>query len=552
MLQRLTISQIVLIKHEVIGFSSGLCVLTGETGAGKSIILDALGLCLGARANVRLLRHGAEQGVVCAEFSPPVSKSPLLNLLEEIGIESGEILVLRRVLYADGKTRAFINDVPVNIQTLAKVGAHLLEIHGQHDQRGLLEASLHRDYLDDYAKLARLREVVASKYSLWKASKQVLLQLEQEQERSLREESYLRFAVAELEKISPGEGEETALIARRTLLTQREKIISAVQSARATLNSMQWEAQLSKAVRGLAVGGEQPAFQAAAEAIERSMIELAEADGQLQMAEGAVLQAGDNLEKVDDRLHELRQAARKYRVTVDGLSEIFLQMKNSLALITNAEEQLKILEKAERENRQNFLLCAEDLRAKRKIAAEKITAELEKELVPLKMAQAKLRVEITELDPDQWCAEGIDHVQFLACTNPGQAFAPLQKIASGGELSRFMLAMKVVLHDAQAVPTLIFDEIDTGIGGAVADAVGQRLQHLSKSAQILVVTHQPQVAVRASHHLHVSKKLSAGEMITKIDVLSDASRVDEIARMLSGADITDAARAAALQLLQAA
>ncbi len=555
MLARLSIRDIVLIDRLDIEFSRGLAVLTGETGAGKSILLDAFALALGGRGDAGLVRHGAEQGQITAEFNLPKGH-PAFSILSENGLEDSGEMILRRVQFSDGRTRAFINDQAISVQTLKAVGAALVEIHGQHDERALVDASTHRRLLDAFAGLEK---DVAALESLWNARRGANTALEEHRagmERAAREADYLRHASDELKKLAPKDGEETALAERRTTMMQGEKIAADLREAQdAVSGSHSPIAALSAAVRRLERrAASSPALvEPAVKAIDAAINSLEEADQHL----GAALAAADfdpaELERIEERLFALRAASRKYSTPVDGLAALAAKYAADVALIDAGAEQLKKLEAQAGEADQRYRAAASKLSAVRVKSAERLNKAVNAELAPLKLERAKFMTQV-ESDPDAPGPQGFDRVEFWVQTNPGTKPGPLMKVASGGELSRFLLALKVVLSDRGSAPTLVFDEIDTGVGGAVADAIGKRLARLAGQVQVMAVTHAPQVAARADQHLLISKDaLDKGKRVaTRVNPLAAERRREEIARMLAGAEITAEARAAAERLLRSA
>jgi DNA repair protein RecN (Recombination protein N) len=555
MLARLSIRDIVLIERLDLEFSNGLAVLTGETGAGKSILLDAFALALGGRGDASLVRHGAEQGQVTAVFE--VTKNhPAAKILADNGLDDDGEMILRRVQFGDGRTRAFINDQSVSVQTLKAVGAALVEIHGQHDERALVDAATHRRLLDAFAGLEKDVAVVEA---LWAARRTAATALEEHRagmERAAREADYLRHASDELKALKPREGEETQLAARRTAMMQGEKIAGDLRDAQDAVGGNQSPiASLSAAVRRLerrAVNS--PALvEPAVKAIDAAINALEEADQHLTEA----LRATDfdplELERIEERLFALRAASRKYSTPVDGLAALAARYAADVVLIDAGAEQLKKLEAAAAQADGRYSAAAEKLSAVRTKASEKLNRAVNAELAPLKLERAKFMTEV-EANAEAPGPQGIDHVEFWVQTNPGTRPGPMMKVASGGELSRFLLALKVVLSDRGSAPTLVFDEIDTGVGGAVADAIGARLARLAGQVQVMAVTHAPQVAARADQHLLISKTaLDKGRRVaTRVNTLAVEHRREEIARMLAGAEITAEARAAADRLLKAA
>jgi DNA repair protein RecN (Recombination protein N) len=555
MLARLSIRDIVLIERLDIEFCRGLAVLTGETGAGKSILLDAFALALGGRGDAGLVRHGAEQGQVTAVFDVPKTH-PASAILADNGLDDTGEMILRRVQFADGRTRAFINDQAISVQTLKAVGAALVEIHGQHDERALVDAATHRQLLDAFAGLEK---EVAALEKFWEARRTANAALNAHRAsmaRAAREADYLRHASDELKALAPKDGEETSLAQRRTAMMQGEKIATDLREAQAAIGGDHSPvAALSAAVRRLERrAASSPALvEPAVKAIDTAINALEEADQHLAAALAATDFDPAELERIEERLFALRAASRKYSTPVDGLVALAAKYASDVALIDAGAERLKVLEAASADADRRYGAAAEKLSAARARAADKLNRAVNAELAPLKLDRAKFMTEIAT-DAAAPGPQGIDRVEFWVQTNPGTKPGPLMKVASGGELSRFLLALKVVLSDRGSAPTLVFDEIDTGVGGAVADAIGARLARLAGQVQVMAVTHAPQVAARADQHLLISKDtLDKGKRVaTRVNMLAADHRREEIARMLAGAEITAEARAAAERLLRAA
>lgn len=555
MLARLSIRDIVLIERLDIDFLKGLAVLTGETGAGKSILLDAFALALGGRGDASLVRNGAEQGQVTAVFDVP-KKHPASAILRENGLDDTGEMILRRVQFADGRTRAFLNDQTISVQTLKAVGTTLVEIHGQHDERALVDTATHRRLLDAFAALEKDVTAVEALWDARRAARAALDEHRAGMERAAREADYLCHASEELKKLNPQEGEETSLAERRTVMMQGEKVAEDLREAQAAVGGPQSPVSaLAAAVRRLERrAGTAPALiEPAVKAMDAAINALEEADQHLN----AALIAADfdplELERIEERLFALRGAARKYSTPVDGLAALAQSYASDVALIDAGADQLKVLEKAATAADKAYDAAAQKLSAARNKSAEKLNKAVNAELGPLKLDRAKFSTQI-ESDPASPGPQGFDRVEFWVQTNPGTKPGPLMKVASGGELSRFLLALKVVLSDRGSAPTLVFDEIDTGVGGAVADAIGARLARLAEKVQVMAVTHAPQVAARADQHLLISKDaLDKGKRVaTRVATLAKDHRREEIARMLAGAEITAEARAAAERLLKAA
>src|ERR1700751_3346640 len=555
MLARLSIRDIVLIERLDIEFAKGLAVLTGETGAGKSILLDAFALALGGRGDAGLVRHGAEQGQVTAVFDVP-RDHPATAILSENGLDDTGEMILRRVQLSDGRTRAFVNDQAISVQTLKAVRSALVEIHGQHDERALVDASTHRRLLDAFGGLEKdvgLLEV------LWDARRTANSALDQHRasmERAAREADYLRHASDELKVLAPKDGEETQLAERRTVMMQGEKIAADLREAQdAVSGDHSPVAALSAAVRRLERrAANSPALvEPAVKAIDTAINALEEADQHLAAALAAADFDPAELERIEERLFTLRAASRKYSTPVDALAVLAAKYASDVALIDAGAERLKKLEAAANAADKLYVAAAAKLSAARIKSAEKLNKAVNAELAPLKLERAKFMTQV-ESDERAPGPQGFDRVEFWVQTNPGTKPGPLMKVASVGELSRFLLALKVGLAARGSAPTLVFDEIDTGVGGAVADAIGARLARLAGQVQVMAVTHAPQVAARADQHLLISKDtLDKGKRVaTRVNALVADHRREEIARMLAGAEITAEARAAAERLLKAA
>jgi DNA repair protein RecN (Recombination protein N) len=559
MLSRLSIRDVVLIDRLDIDFAAGLAVLTGETGAGKSILLDAFALALGARGDQALVRQGAEQGQVTAVFEVErahPARALLLahNLANDIPAE--DELILRRVQFADGRTRAFINDQPVSVQVMKELGTALVEIHGQHDERALVDAATHRRLLDAFGAL----EADAAKVErLWEARREAQAVADAhraEVERAKREGDWLRHAVEELGTLSPQAGEETALAERRTGMMQAEKVAEDLHDAHEVIAGASSSVPaLAGVIRRLERRASQaPALvEPAVKALDVALTALEETRSHLEQA----LRTADfdpaELERNEERLFALRAAGRKYNAPVDELAAMAARYKSDIALIDAGEDRLKALEAAAREAEADYRAAADRLSKARLQAAKALDKAVNGELKPLKLERAKFSTEVVS-DAAAAGPNGIDRVEFWVQTNPGTRPGPLMKVASGGELARFLLALKVVLADRGSAPTLVFDEIDTGVGGAVADAIGVRLAKLAAGVQVLAVTHAPQVAARADRHYLISKDaLEKGRRVaTRVTEVAAEKRREEIARMLAGAEITNEARAAAERLIKAA
>jgi DNA repair protein RecN (Recombination protein N) len=554
MLARLSIRDIVLIERLDIDFAAGLSVLTGETGAGKSILLDAFALALGARGDAALVRHGAEQGQVTAVFEVSPDH-PACKVLAANDIAVEEALLLRRVQFADGRTRAFVNDQPVSVQVLKTLGATLVEIHGQHDDRALVDIAVHRTLLDAYQGLDREAAAVAGAFAAWREAAAAVTAHRARVEECSRQADFLRHAVDELARLAPQSGEETRLADRRAAMIQAEKVASDLRDAHQTLcGTASPLPTLSAAVRRLErrVPQAPSLLEPTVKALDAALLALEEARAQLDATMRAASVDSGELERIEERLFALRAAGRKHNVTVDGLAALAARYAADLSALDAGAERLAALEHAARVAEETYARVAEALSRARVQAAAALEQAVKAELKPLRLERARFTVDIRS-DPTMAGPEGLDRVEFWVETNPGSRPGPLMKVASGGELARFLLALKVVLADRGSAPTLIFDEIDTGAGGAVADAIGQRLARLASRVQVVAVTHAPQVAARADRHYLITKAvLDRGKRVaTRVSEVEADHRREEIARMLAGAEITEEARAAAERLIRA-
>jgi len=553
MLTRLSIRDIVLIDRLDIDFGSGLAALTGETGAGKSILLDAFALALGARGEAALVREGAEQGQVIAAFD--IAKDhPASRVLAENELSGEDELIVRRVQFADGRTRAFVNDQPVSVQVLRALGAVLVEIHGQHDERAFVDAATHRALLDAYGGIEDEATEVARLWTERRTREAAVEEHRAAVVRAAREAEWFRHAVEELSKLAPQTGEETTLAERRTVMMQAEKVGEDLRSTLDSVTGPNSAVQpLATALRRL----ERRAAQApkliepTVKAIDAALMALDEARTHLELALRAAEYDPRELERIEERLFALRAAGRKYNVPVDALAALARRHEADLALIDAGAERLATLEREAQEGAARYRAAAQALSAARRRTAQKLEKAVNAELKPLKLERAQFS---TQIDSEGEGPHGLDRIEFWVRTNPGTRPGPMMKVASGGELARFLLALKVVLADRGSAPTLVFDEIDTGVGGAVADAIGVRLARLSSGVQVIAVTHAPQVAARAERHYLISKDaLAKGKRVaTRVAELNGEHRREEIARMLAGAEITAEARAAAARLIGAA
>ncbi|NKM12194.1 DNA repair protein RecN [Rhizobium laguerreae] len=553
MLIQLSIRDIVLIERLDLAFEIGLSVLTGETGAGKSILLDSLSLALGGRGDGDLVRHGEDKGQVTAVFDVGMEHGAR-TLLRENGIDDEGDLIFRRQQSADGRTKAYVNDQPVSVQLMRQAGQLLVEIHGQHDDRALVDTNAHRTLLDAFAGLTDEVSEVARLYRLWRDSERTLKKHREKVESAAREADYLRSSVEELEKLSPQDGEEEELADNRQKMMKAERIAGDIAEASEFLNGNASPVpHIASLVRRLErKSHEAPGLlEDTVTLLDAALDQLSNAQMEVEAALRKTEYDPRELERVEERLFALRAASRKYSVPVTELPALAVRMIADLADLDAGEERLARLDAEVGLARENYDAAARSLSDKRHDAGTALAGAVMAELPALKLERARFMVEITT-DAGEALAEGIDVVEFHVQTNPGTRPGSIMKVASGGELSRFLLALKVALADRGSAPTLVFDEIDTGVGGAVADAIGQRLKRLSERVQVLSVTHAPQVAARAATHLLISKGPSADgseKIATRVATMAQKDRTEEIARMLAGASVTEEARAAAKRLL---
>ncbi len=552
MLVQLSIHNIVLIETLDIHFTAGLSVLTGETGAGKSILLDALSLALGGRGDASLVRHGAAQGQVTAVFDVPVSH-PVRQLIRENGFDDEGDIILRRVQSSDGRSRVFINDQVASVALMRSVGRMLVEIHGQHDDRALVDVATHRQLLDAFGGLENEVENLRCCYRIWREFEERLQQQRIKVENAVREADYLRACVEELEKLDFQVGEEEALSLRRADMLKLEKIAADIKEADDLLGGAKSPIPvLSNLVRRLErkISEAQALIAPVVKSIDEALHALATAQEGIETAMRALDFDTGELERIEERLFALRGFARKYHVSADELVQLRDKMDAELTGFEEAQSTLMRLEDEAGQAQKDYDTLAQTLSIKRRKAANRLSESVMAELPALKLEKAEFIVEM-QSDAEKRTAEGIDRIEYWVRTNPGTRAGPMLSVASGGELSRFLLALKVVLSDRGSAPTLIFDEIDTGVGGAVAAAIGQRLQRLSESIQVFAITHAPQVASKAHSHFLISKMESddKGRFVTGVHKMEAYERAEEIARMLAGEQITEEARAAAQKLL---
>ncbi len=551
MLSRLSVRNVVLIDKLDLDFGSGLNVFTGETGAGKSILLDSLSLALGMRADSSLIRHGSTEASVTACFSVPMSH-PAGLLLCSHGYDFNGDIILRRVISSDGRSKAFINDQPASVSFLKTVGDSLVEIHGQFSSHQLLNPATHLKTLDLYGALSDSVTTCRRAYQQWQYKKKLRDDAERQVMQACQEEVFLRESVADLEQLAPTENEEDYLVQRRTMLMNSEKIVSALNATYTLLSdensgvSHQLGVAINQLERANALSDN--AMGDLVDSLNTTASIIGDVVGGL---EGATERWGDvsELPLIDDRLFALRDMARRHQVGIAELPKLLIQMKERLASVEQGEKAIDSLRKEEEQARLEYVSCAQALSRERQSAAEKLDAAVRAELPALKLGKASFETTLSILSEDEWGETGMDRVAFWVATNAGASAAPIHKVASGGELARFMLALKVNLATADQVATLIFDEVDSGVGGATAAAVGRRLARLAEDRQVLVVTHSPQVAAFGEDHYSVRKGESTNGTITEVGALALDERQQEVARMLSGENITDTAKVMAQELL---
>ena len=551
MLRRLSIRNYVLISSLDIDLGAGMAVFTGETGAGKSILLDALGLALGERATSGVVARGGERASVAAVFD--IEKAdPVRSLLAEHDLDHDGELLMRRVIGADGRSRAFVNDMPAGIALLGQIGSMLVEIEGQTDRGGLLDQAGHLDMLDEFAGHGPEREKLTAAHAAWRAAQSALEEAEAAHEAARREEDYLRHAVAELEALAPERGEEARRAAERATLQHGQKLGEALNVASGEIAAdggvggrLRSARRAIERAAPLAGGALDPLM----EALDRAAIEAEEAEGALSAARDSLDSEPGRLEAVEERLFSLRAAARKHRTDPDSLVPLLAKLRDELDLIESGAERLAERRAASEESRRAFHEGALAVSRARQGAARSLDEAVAAELGPLKLDRARFCTSLEQTADGSESSAGIDRCRFMLATDPAADMRPLAKVASGGERARLLLALRVCLARAAGLSTLVFDEIDRGIGGAVADAVGERLARLARDVQVLVVTHSPQVAARGDRHYRVSKGEGDEGATASVTLLTDGQRREEIARMLSGAQITEEARAAAGSLL---
>lgn len=553
MLNLLSIQNFVLIEKHEIDFRKGLSALTGETGAGKSILLDALSLILGARSDPKFIRHGMDKSILVAQFSLP-HNSAIPALLSETGIESeDQTITIRRILKADGKSQIFLNDQAVSLNLIKSIASHLIDIIGQFQTHSLFDQKNHLTALDDFGDLNAETVKVKMLFTAWKEAITHYQNLKSKIEKAQQDHEYLTHAYQEFEEIDPQDDEETTLLEKRQLLMNSQKIVDAHKDISNTLYKKESpNAEIIKLLRYISRLPEnvEPLFANVSECLNRASIELSEAETLLNSL-NAFDDQDQGLDEIEERLQILKNLARKHQIAPINLLEKMTEIKEKLTLFKHAEGDLQKAREQKEATKKAYLEKAKTLHEKRCTFAQKLMNAIQKELPPLKLAHAKFVVDVQEYSEEQAQSTGLTRIEFMISTGSGAPPGPLEKIASGGELSRLMLALKLVLQDKQGAETLIFDEIDTGIGGAVATAIGQRLKLLSAHKQIFLVTHSPQIASLADTHYLIQKFEKAGTktLYSTLEKINGQDRLEELARMLSGAKITNEARAAAQSLI---
>ena len=559
MLRSLSIKNIVLIDEANIDFDDNLCVLTGETGSGKSILLDALSLAIGARSNTRLLRNGEKQGIVVAIFNIKENNN-CKNLLDEIGIEYSNELILRRILTQDGKSKSFINDVAVSQNFLNLIGNELVEIHGQHDQNSLLNPSYHMNILDQFCNLTEQKKIVSSIYNDLTEINRKLSLLKDEKKFRDNEIDYLRHIIDELKKLNVSVGEEDELNSKRMNLMNKEIVIDVINNVKEILDGQSPVTKLignaqSHLSRNNQLGESliengQNAFEIVIDYLEKSLIEFNEAMDKIYDIQSSLDFDEYSLNDIEERLFAIRALARKLNISSDNFKEFQIKLEEKLKKLENTNVEIEDLESKCKKLKEEYITESIKLRKQRKAVAKKLEDNLITELIPLKMENTVFKVEFKDLNENDWSKNGIDGIRFIVSVNPGTIPDDLSKVASGGELSRFMLALKVVLSKIKSASTLIFDEIDTGVSSSVADSIGERLKKLGENFQVFVVTHLAQVASKGKNHYKISKEIRDNKTYTIINKLDYSSRLQEISKMISGKNVTNEALVLAEKLIK--
>ncbi|MFV0626696.1 MAG: DNA repair protein RecN [Alphaproteobacteria bacterium] len=552
MLISLSVRNLVLIDRLELDFHGGLSVLTGETGAGKSILLDALGLVLGNRAETSLIRYGEEKLGVAADFIIKDKQHPIYDLFKEFELEADEEINIKRVLDTNGKGKIFINDQPITAKLLKEIGKLLVEVHGQFDNQGLLNPSNHLSILDSYGNYPKLLADTKEKHSTFLSAKKIRKSAEETLEKAKTEEENLKHWVDELEKLKISEDEEETLSKRRLELMNAEKLLDSLNYA---FGSLTQSSDVQSALRSAQSAIEKAnhltdgKYDEIVEMLEQALIQTSEAVNSIESAAENISMNNNELENIEERLFALKAISRKHNVSISDLPNTLEKFRNELNTIVLGVDNINKLRQAEEQTKLDYIKSAKTLSEQRILAAKKLDENVMKELPPLKMEKARFITLVEKLEESSWGADGFDSVSFTVATNPNSPQGPINKIASGGELARFMLALKLNLAQSSSVKTMIFDEVDAGIGGATAEAVGDRLARLARDVQVLVVTHSPQVASKGDNHFKVAKSTKDNITTTQVSALSQEQRLEEIARMLSGENITDQARAAAEVLI---
>lgn len=552
MLSSLFIQNFILIDRVNIEFHRGLCVLTGETGSGKSILIDSLMFVTGSRASIKLIKTGEESTVVAATFEVSDNER-LISQLNELNITlEDNIIILKRSLDQEGRSKSFINDIPVSSTSIKNISNLLIEFNGQHDQKNLLDSSNYLNIVDDYANYQELLNQTKTQFHIYNTEKNKLLELQELSNKSKQEEDYLTYIVNELKQLAPREGEEEELSALRSIAANKKNLINMLQKS---LNEISGQVNVEEHMLNaqkilMRSSNNDMDFSEIIDYLEKSIIEVREASNLLQEKLNDIELKEADIDKIEERLFELRGASRKFGCSCDELPNYLAELEKRLNFLLSAEVNLKQSSQDLTKYKQAYLNTARQLSQERKLAAKNLEHSILQELSLLKMEKTKFNIEFTELNETHYGARGLDSLNFILQTNPGSPPGSLNKIASGGELSRFMLSLKIVTAASLLTNTIIFDEIDTGISGAVADVVGKRLNALGKKAQIIVITHQPQVAARADYHYLVTKKQHNDITDTNVMLLDDQHRQEEIAKMIAGENVTNEARAAAFKLIE--
>ena len=552
MLTRLQICNVVLIEKLDLDFSEGLTIFSGETGAGKSILLDSLGLVLGAKAETGLIKAGADKLSVVAEFELKDKKSHFYRICNDNEIEADGCIIIKRTLTHDGKSKIFLNDQPVTLRLLKELGSHLVEIHGQFDNQGLLNSATHIDVLDSFGGYDKDMAALSKAFGRYKDVQKKLKQAIDSHEKTLRDEEILTHYKNELEAMNVRAGEEKELTVRRAEMMHAEKLLENLNAAYQALHGEGIAAQVRHAMSAIAKANvlTENKFENIASALDSVLVELDEAVCEIEKASEDICLSKNEIDALEERLFALKDLARKHGCGIDDLPHILEEISTKLKFIEKNNDDIIVLKKELLEAEDDYKTKALQVRENRRKTAEILSTKVQKELEFLKMGKAEFRVCLEQADEQSWSEKGMDLVCFEVKTNAGQPFGPLSKIASGGELARFMLALKVNLALSSGLETLIFDEIDSGIGGATAEAVGNRLKKLSADVQVMAVTHAPQVAAFSDTHFKVSKQTTGNVTTTNVVCLSETEKKEEIARMLSGEIISDEARAAANKLME--